>query len=423
MDPISSLPAEIRNMVFRYLSMTELVSFRRISRSWQQCLSVPEILRDAALEYALIEDVAPEDDIHEADQLTHHYIAILRRIHAFRHFQYSGGSVEIPLALEAEPITDTTEEIYRQYAFSSGQLLMIEQSRPWSHLKVQEIGFEQDLGDTIWSVDEKTYINPLDYAPMDFKCSRQFLVCCSEGLIWDRQDSRQHHPTSLRGDKWCRFITVSDEVVVALDESHLTIWNAHDKIIKRIRLALRSDIDWSDYSAMLEPDHKTLLALFYDVESGIMIIQRYNMEGHLLNCDEADLEVERPMLQEDEGEMFKRQPDGTYIVKCVYPYGPDSEIAFIYFDPRSFRLFEKTFRVPWWNGSICSVLLRWQTVYCCSEEGGLFALALEDDGQWGTKTKLRAILPLRRSSRDRLFGDDRLVLEVMNDACHLFWFN
>ena len=72
MDPISSLPAEIRNMVFRYLSMTELVSFRRISKSWQQCLSAPEILRDAALEYALIEDVIPKDDVRETDQLTHH---------------------------------------------------------------------------------------------------------------------------------------------------------------------------------------------------------------------------------------------------------------------------------------------------------------------------------------------------------------
>ena len=68
---------------------------------------------------------------------------------------------------------------------------------------------------------------------------------------------------------------------------------------------------------MIELDHKSLLALFYDVESGMIVIQRYNVEGQLLNCDEATFAVERSMLQEDEGEVFERQPDGTYVVKCV----------------------------------------------------------------------------------------------------------
>ena len=102
MNQILSLPAEIRNMVFRYLSMTKLISSRRISKSRHQCLSAPEILRDAPLEYALIEDVVPKHDIRGADQLIHHYITVLRRIYESPSFGYPGGSVEILLPRQAE---------------------------------------------------------------------------------------------------------------------------------------------------------------------------------------------------------------------------------------------------------------------------------------------------------------------------------
>ena len=334
--------------------------------------------------------------------------------------------MEIPLALEAEPTEDTTEEIYLQYAFSAGQLLVIDQSRPWSQLKVQEIEFDLNSGKTVWSVNEKTYSHSYNDPREDFKCSNRLLVCRSGGLIWDREKSELSPPVSLEGRDRCRCITVSHETVVALDVSCGTVWNANDGIIKRFQLALRSDVHWSDYSAMVEPDHTTLLALFYDVESCIMIIQRYNMEGHLLNCDEANFEIARPMFEEVEGDMFLRQTDGTYVVKCVMPCGFDSKIAFIYLDPLSFRLFERAFRVPrWvrWDESICSILLRWQTVYCCTEEGGLFALALENNGRRGTKTTWRTALPLRPFTQGRLFSGEKFVLEVMEDAWQLFWFN
>ena len=429
MDRLSDLPLEIKSLIFQHVDARDIIRCQRISKSWLQCLSDPHLLRNVALKYTPSESLGPSEEAAAFEVTSQYYKRALKRAHNF-HSGSVTGSLRFALPPLRRGLTYNPRSTYINFLFFAERLLVIDVKSSRSHIKVHELQIPRVSGMPPTShIVCKLYQHDEEHELSDFKCSEKYLACVAADkacYIWRRLASKQERPIKLTGNEYCCNIAVSDEMVIMMNRTHTTIWDAGNGSTARFSLdnqILPDSDEFGFYYIMIESKRRTFVCVHWGNFTSWIICRRYDMRGQLLNHFTSRLNVNRLGQGQKESECFKRQPDGTYLIYHDEFQLAQRHLALIYFDPERFEIFQRQSKISLRGKYEVSMLVDRKTAwYCADTARPLYVMGQDAEGPW----ILRATLQPPRSMKGkggRLFGNEKMMFLVRGKWCWAMWFD
>ena len=430
MDRLSHLPFEIKSSIFHRASALDIIRCQRLSQSWRDCLSDPQLLRNVASKYTLPENLIPTEEEAAFDDPKAYYTRALKRAHNFRAGRVTGDhGFKLPPRGGKNSDSDPCP-VRRSFLFSAEQLLVIDSREWWSHIKVHELQILRVAGTPPASRDIcKQYRYDGEHELTKFKCSKSYLSCIAENMgcfIWRRQAPEQEQPVEIVDIGDCHDIAVSDEAIVVMSSEHATVWDASSGKTTRFPVDILSPSGSNDLvrsKIMIESERRTFFCIRYELFTSWFIFRRYNMHGRLLNHFQAPPNFHVFGHGLAEAEWFKRQPDGTYLVYHEEPATFRNHLTLIYFDPERFQVFQMQSDIDLGGKEISSMLVDQETAwYCGNESSALYAVGSDAQGFWKPRATLQPP-KLVNGKQGRLLGNERMLFLVRGRWCWAMWFD